>query len=473
MTVTPLPQPTEVENKPIPCREYGPIPVDPSSVLGPDGRLALVPGVLNKYVRADFKDNELRLSAKGVTGLIPLTDRLTIQVRPRFPLRNLTHMVSVCGYVPTFLPALREYTSTDQWTEWLLDVMADALLAAFDTIALNGLLRTYRRRTENGSYPHGRINTTASMLQYASRGINHRVEYSWFERTIDNAPNRCLKSAVALLHGRYVHAERHGGVRERVARLGEAMRVLEHVTLEELRPFSLDDPQVRGTVPLPESRAYYRPALELAVAILTRRGISLDAHTGNVSVPTLLVKTEDLFEEFVRLSLTEEMADHPNLSVLDGNKEPGRAVLYEDMADEERAALFPSHEVPSANASTPDANPDVVFRLDDGSHPVIADVKYTEVKDYADRSEVEQVMLYAVRYRSPVALTIHPRRAGAKKGLHIVGRIGSIVVGQYRVDLGAEDLEAEMKEMATRISDLVASQTPSPSAASPGFLSPA
>lgn len=471
MTVTRLARLTEADSKPIPCKEYGIIAVDPSDVLGPDGRLALVPGVLNKYVSADFKDNELRLLAKGFAGLIPLTDRLTIQVRPRFPLRNLTHMVSVCGYVPTALPALREYNSTDQWDDWLLDVMSDALLAAFGVITLNGLLRTYDRRTETGSYPHGRINITASMLRYASRGINHKAEYSWFERTIDNAPNRCLKSAVAFLHGRYVHAEREAGVRERVAGLGEAMRVLDHVTLEEPRPFSLDDPQVRGTMPLPESRAYYRPALELAVAILTRRGVSLDAMTGTVSLPTLLVKTEDLFEEFVRISLAEAMADHPNLSVLDGNKDPGRTVLYEELTDAERAA-FPSHELPSAKASTPDANPDVVFRLDDGSHPVIAEVKYTEVKDYADRAEVEQVVVYAVRYRSPVALTIHPRRGGAKKGLHIVGRIGSIVVGQYRVDLGAEDMEAEMEEMATQISDLIASQTPSPSPSSLGLLSP-
>lgn len=472
MTVTPLVRPAEPDREPIPCKEYGLIDVDPSDVLGPDGRLALAPGVLNKYVRADFdKDNQVRLMAKGVTGLIPLTDRLTIQVRPRFPLRNLTHMVSVCGYAPTVLPALREYKSTDQWADWLLDVMADALLAAFDTITLNGLLRTYRRRIETGSYPHGRINTTASMLRYAARAVNHRAEYSWFERTIDNAPNRCLKSAIATLHGRYVRAERHGGVRERVARLGEAMRVLEGVTLEA-RPFSLDDPQVRGTLPLPESRSYYRPALELAVAILTRRGISLDARTGTVSMPSLLVKTEDLFEEFVRLSLTEALADHPNLTVLDGNKDPGLLPLYEDMSEAERAA-FPDHEVPSANANTPDANPDVVFRLDDGSHPVIADAKYTVVKEYAERSEVEQVMLYAVRYRSPIALTIHPRRGGAKKGLHIVGRIGSIVVGQYRVDLGAEDLETEMDEMAAGISDLIASQTASPSPASQEPLSPA
>jgi 5-methylcytosine-specific restriction enzyme subunit McrC len=455
---------------PIPCKEYGRIEVETIEVLGPDGRLALSPGVLNKYVRADFKDNQLRLTAQGVTGLIPLTDRLTIQVHPRFPLKNLTHMVSVCGYAPTALPALREYLPTGEWSDWLLDVMADALLTAFDRITLNGLLRTYRRRTEEGSYPHGRINVTATIVRHAARGIDHRAQYSWFERTIDNPPNQCLKSAIALLHQRYLRVERHSGVRERIARLGEAMRVLRDVTLTA-RPQSLDDPQVRGTAPMPESRAYYRPALELAVAILTGRGVSLDSDAGTMSMPSLLVKTDDLFEEFVRLSLRDGLTDHPNLSVLDGNQDPGRLALYEEISAEEREA-FPDHHLPIVKGKSPDANPDVVFRLDDGTHPVVADVKYTEVREFADRSEVEQVVLYAVRYRSPIAMTIHPRRAAAKGGLQIVGRIGSIVVAQYRVDLGADDLEAEMRVMADRISELIASQSQSPRSSLPAPGSP-
>lgn len=471
MTLFPLMRPTAPDREVIPAKEYGLIDVAPADVLGSDGRLILTPGVLNKYVKADFKDNGLRLTARGVTGLIPLTDRLTVQVRPRFPLHNLTHMVSVCGYTPTVLPALlRDYKATDQFSDWMLDVMADALLVAFDTIRLNGLLRTYHRRTDDGSYPHGRINTTATILRHASRGINHRAEYSWFERTIDNAPNRCLKSAAAALHRRYLHAERRSGVRERVARLGEVLRVLQDVTPES-RPFSLDDPVVRGTIPLPETRAYYQPALELAVAVLTPNGISLDAPTGPVRMQSLLVKTEDLFEEFVRLSLQKSLSNLPDVAVLDGNKDPGRLPLYEGVSDSERE-LLPAHEVPTVKGRAPEVNPDVVFRLEDGTHPLVADVKYTEVKDFADRSEVEQVVLYGVRYRSPVAITIHPRYGGAKKGLHVAGRIGSILVAQYRVDLGAEDLEAEMDEMAVRISELIVSRTPSPSRAS-GLLFPA
>lgn len=459
MTIAPMDRLTEPDRVVVPCKEYGPIDVSPEDVIGPDGRLLLVRGVLNRYVEADFVDGGLRLSVKGFSGLIPLTDHIAIQVRPRFPLRNLTHMVAVCGYVPTMLSALRDYQATDRWSDWLFDVMADGLLSTLDTISVNGLLRTYQRRTEAGSYPHGRINATMSMLKYASRGVNHKAEYSWFERTVDNAPNRCLKSAVASLHGRYVNAPREKGVRERIARLAEAMRLLQDVTLEA-RPFSLEDPQLRGNMPLPETRAYYGPALELARAILTRRGISLDADKGGVIMPTLLVKTENLFEEFVRVSLQEALSDHPALSVLDGNQEPGKARLYEALTDIEKATLPGHEEPPVPGGREPDANPDIVFRRDDGTHPLIADVKYSNVKGYADRSEVEQVVLYGHRYRSPVAMTIHPRRADSRKGLYVAGRIGSTVVAQYRVDLGASNLEAEMAEMAERISALIASQAP-------------
>ncbi|MER5631551.1 McrC family protein [Streptomyces nitrosporeus] len=458
MTAAPPNQLTELNRVVIPCNEYGPINVAPEDVLGPDGRLALLPQVLNKYVKADFENEGLRLSAKGTSGLIPLTDRIALQVRPRFPLRNLTHMVAVCGYVPTMLPALRDYQLTDQWSDWLLDVMADGLLAAMDTVSLNGLLRTYHCRAGSGSYPHGRINTTATMLRYAARGINHKAEFSWFERTADNAPNRCLKSAISFLLSRYSRMPRQKGVRQRIARLAESMRVLQDVKLEA-RPFNLNDPQVRGAVPLPETRAYYQPAIELAVAILTGRGINLDAHSGDVSMPTLLVKTEDLFEEFIRVSLQKALSDHTTLSVLDGNKKPGKVKLYENLPEAEKGTL-PAHKEPPVSGREPEANPDIVFRLDDGTHPLVADVKYSNVKGYAARSEVEQIVLYGHRYRSPIAMTIHPRRTDANKGLYIAGRIGSTIIAQYRVDLGTDDLENEMQEMADRISDLIASQTP-------------
>lgn len=452
MTVSPLPSPLS-ERRLVTCREYGQInDVAPHEVLGPEGRLSLAPGVLGHYVKADFKNNQMRLSALGVTGLVPLTDRIALQVTPRFPLRNLTQMVTACGYIPTALNALREYRQTDDWNHWLLDVMADGLLAGLDTIRANGLLRTYVRRTEVSSYPHGRIDMTATMLRLAARGIRHQAQYSWFERTVDNAPNRCLKSAVLTLHTTYVDGERRHGTQTRISRLGDAMRVLADVTTET-RPHSLDDAEVRGSRPLPATRAYYRPVLDLAVAILSGRGISLDPSKVGVSLPSLLVKTEDLFEEYVRLSLQRILSSDTRITVLDGNKDPGRLPLYEEVPEIRRDSL-PAYISTFGMGPLAHAQPDLVFRATDGSHPLVAEVKYTAVSGDAERSEMEQAMVYAVRYGSPIAMTVHPKRANTTKGLHLSGRIGSLLVMHYRVDLGATDLQAEMLEMAQVITAL-------------------
>ena len=462
---------TEVEI--VRCREYEPIEIDSSKILDAQGRLALAGGVLGRYVRADFKDHRLRLSSMGVTGLIPLTDRVMIQVRPRFPLRNLTHMVTACGYEPAVLSALRDYSPSDYWADWLRDVLADALLASIDTIRQQGFLRVYVRRSDTSAFPHGRVNTTATATRIASRGINHRVDHSWFERTIDNAPNRLLKAALLRLHDRYRYAPRHRGLRTRISRIAEAIRLFREVeTDRHLR--SLNDAQVRGTKPLPTPRGYYRPALGLAEAILTGRGVNLDPSaparvraagvpftvdpgiSTDVTLPTLLVKTEDLFEEFVRRSLQASFAGSPDIAILDGNKSEGRLPLYVPHTADDLTGL-PTHEIVTVSGQEPHAEPDIVCRRPDGSCPLVADVKYTNVENLADRSEVEQVVLYGIRYQSPIVMTIHPKRDGAERGLHVAGRIGPLLVTQYRVDLSNSDLDAEMNLLANDLRGLLAS----------------
>lgn len=450
--MTDAPAPTVLNRwRVISCREYGPVPVDLGDVLGPDGRLRLAPGVLDHYVSADFQDGRVRLLAKGVSGLVPLTDGIAIQVRPRFPLSNLTRMVTACGYTPVAISALREYQATEDQADWLLDVLTESLLAGMRSVVAGGLLRTYVRRTEASSFPHGRIDTSATM-RLAARGLTHRVQYSWFERTVDNPPNRCLKSAVAVLHARLLRAPHRRGVRDKVERLAGLMHLLSEVTLEP-RPTSLEDPEVRGLRPLPEPRSYYRPVLDLAVAVLNRTGISLDRSEGTVSLPSLLVKTEDLFEDFVRLSLQSEFAGDADIRVLDGNLAgQGRLPLYRRAVVGSGPDAVPGAPV-TGDPST--AEPDVVFRRSDGTYPLVADVKYHQVRRDAERADVEQVGLYGVRYRSPVVMTVHPAHQASAKGLHVSGWIGPMLVANYRVDLGAEDLEAEMAEMAQRVSELL------------------
>lgn len=434
------------------CKEYAEIPVSPADLLGADGALRVAEGVLNRYVDVDFADGRLRVRARGVSGVFALTDEVSVQVRPRFPLTNLTHMVSVCGYVPTALPAMRTYQATEHWEDWMLDVVTDAFLVAVEEIEERGLLRTYRRRVDGSSYPHGRIEMGATINRYGSRGIDHKAVYSWFEKTADNPANRCVRAAAMHLHRAHAARQLVSGARERISRLGNALRLLDEVADDHRRGF-LDDALVRGAGELPDARSYYRPALDLAVAALSGHGLDLDADSGSMSVGSLLIKTEDLFEEFVRLSLQRALQNSPGLSVLDGNLEPGRRRLYEKVADEKAVLLPPHSEVLGAS---PNATPDVLFVDGDGAFPLVADVKYTNVTRHAERSELEQVMTYGVRYRSPVVLTIHPRRHNADGGLVVSGTIGDVLVAQYRVDLAADDLDAEMVAMAQSLEALIA-----------------
>lgn len=444
------------ERRLVQCKEYGEINVSAEDVLHHDGTLRISEGVLNHYVTTDFKNGTLRVRALGISGIFQLTDEVSVQVQPRFPLSNLTHMVSVCGYVPTALPAMRTYRSTDKLEDWALDVITDAFLIAIDTIDELGLLRTYHRRTDGSSYPHGRIEMCATVNRYAARGIDHKATYSWFEKTADNPPNHCLRAAALQLHGKHRSRQLAPGVRERISRLGNALHLLDDVSEVPLQSF-LDDSLVRGSADLPQARAYYRPALDLAVATLRGHGLDLDAQSGLLSVGSLLIKTEDLFEDFVRLSLQRSLADHPGLAVLDGNVKPGKRSLYEKVPEHIVRSLPEHSHVGGGNGKEPEVNPDVLFESSaDGSFPLVADVKYTNVSTHADRSEVEQVMLYGVRYGSPIVVTIHPRRQNAAGGLIVSGKIGGILVTQYRVNLAAEDLDAEMDAMAQALSDLAA-----------------
>lgn len=434
------------------CEEYADIEVMPEEVMAPNGQLRILAEALKHYVTTDFKDGRLRVRSRGVSGLFALTEEITVQVRPRFPLTNLTHMVSVCGYVPTVLASMRPYRTADRWEDWMLDVVSDAFLIAMETVEERGLLRIYERRTGKSSFPHGRIQVGETINNYESRGIVHKVVYSWFEKSADNPANRCLRAAALRLHDQYSEKSPEKGTRDKISRLGNVLRLLEEASDDQKRSF-VNDFLIRGEEQLPESREYYRPALNLAIVALNQRGLDLDTDGGSVSLGSLLVKSEDLFEDFVRLSLQRALAEHPELQVLDGNVEPGKRNLYENVA-EELSMLLPPHEV--VRGKIPDATPDVLFENTAGSFPLVADVKYTNVTRYADRAELEQALVYGVRYRSPVVVTIHPRKQHSAKGLVVSGRIGDIIVAQYRVDLAADDLDAEMEAMAVSLVELIA-----------------
>jgi len=107
------------------------------------------------------------------------------------------------------------------------------------------------------------------------------------------------------------------------------------------------------------------------------------------------------------------------------------------------------------------AQPDIVFRALNGSIPLIAEVKNTihgknaESEDVLpERGEVEQAVTYALRYGLDFTLLVHPWIRGTK-GLVYVGRVRTIDVYDYRLDLSSNDTtEDALAGMATALANL-------------------
>lgn len=451
----PLPETVVVKE----CVEYEHIDIDPALWLG-SGHEAIFNSELGgkDVLRVNFTKGRLRLQATSFVGVIPINDRLILRVKPRVPLSNLTRMVVETGHEVLALSAFREYASRGTADEWAMDLYADALLDYVDEVLDQGMLRTYVRCEDEGHLPHGRMDLGRTVHRFAARGTPNKAAYSWHERTVDTSANRCIKAAMEAIHAHLVKSrvQPRKGDRAKLARLAGQFLAFQEVGDDPDFRF-LDDRQVLGIDQLPDPRAYYRPVLDLSVLILRGAGIALELGGDDVQIGSLLIDTNELFENFVRVSLAKYARRQGwPADVLNGNTD-GRVDLY-DIPDPLPAPLgIPLEALSSRERGK--AQPDIVLRALDGAVPLIAEVKNTPSSDDAlpARDHVEQAVTYALRYGLDFTLLIHPWSKGAK-GLVYIGRVRSIDVYDYRLDLssdeGIDDALADMSAVVAGLAGL-------------------
>lgn len=418
-------------------REYDPVDVPLSDLLNAKGRLRLNPDVESKgYFTVQLTKGAVRLQARGYVGLIPLNDRVVIDVKPRVPVGNLGHLLRVSGYVPSSLGAERPYATDPAWNESLVDLFAGWLAARVDVIASEGLLLLYKQREEATSFPRGRVLAGATLTQLRSRGIRHQAVSSWFARTADNPANRCLKYAIWFLAGRLATlGSRTASRRQLLQRLGALYELFASVPLDHSLSF-LSDPLVTGARAVPSLRPYYRPALDLAMAIVRRYAVDVEVTHRGVDLPSMVLDMDSIFEAYLRNTLQAEAARAGwRVAVLDGNT-AGKKPLFDDP--------------PSENAT-----PDIVFRTAEHRWPLVIEVKNVPVNGNSNRVAIEQAITYAAAYRCNRVVLAHPRARNQDKArLRLQGRIGDLAVYQYVFDLEAADLLVEESKFADSMFDL-------------------
>lgn len=445
----------------IDCYEYGTIDVDPGLWLQ-QGREVNFNAELNgrDVLRVNLSKRVLQLQATSFVGVIPLNNHIVVRVHPRVPLANLTRMVVETGHDLLPLSAFRDYSGRGTADNWTLDLYADALLDQLDSVIDHGLWRSYEQFEGEGHFPRGRIDMRRTIQRFAARGIPNKAAFAWHERVTDNAPNRCIKAAMEVVHAHLIkhRSKPRKGDRTKLNRLAGHLGWFDEVSDDPGLGF-LDDPQVMGHAPLPDPRSYYRPALDLSRQIVLGVGIALEPGGSDVHMRSLLIDTNKLFENFVRVSLSKQAVKRGwPATVLDGNTNTASVPLYVVPAELPAPLGEPLDALAAREPGR--AQPDVILSAVDGRAMLVAEVKNTvhgmkgEIDNLPQRSEVEQAVTYALRFDLKVALLIHPWLRGTK-GLVYVGRIHDIDVYDYRLDLATDSLiDSAITDMTDAVGSL-------------------
>lgn len=392
-----------------------------------DGKLDIYPHVEEKgLLFLQFRRSMLTLAAGPYVGLIPLTPAITIDVRPKLPIGNFARVLdSARGSLTSITGVDRLYLAENLASNSVLEFLAANLLDALKPVQEHGLLKDYIRISEMTSSPRGRINPSGTMARAWSRGQKHRVEAQFFEQTSNTAINRILKSALRMLLARMKLSGKNG--RQLVSLVNRAYYEMPS-SIGEMGPADFEHAKsALVSRLLPDSRAYYSRALEIALLIISNRGISLQEHGIDVSLETFIVNFETMFEDYL-LRVLEEKADPTAHRVRSGNAS-GKKPLFDDRKD-------------------PPAQPDIVITSLATGKKLIAEVKY---KEKPTREDYNQAITYAVSYRSDRVILVHQNKPGAATGLRRIGTMNGIVLDSYAFDLSKADLGSEEDAFAVEL----------------------
>lgn len=422
----------------------------PLEFLLKDGILQVFPEIL-KHDIFEFRFNSKKgfvFKAGRYIGIIPINDSVTIDVKPRVPLRNLERILVKSGSSLKALSGFSQwFDSHDESFDSLLDFLCDSLISSVKKIQHFGLYKEYRQKKELSFHPKGKINLLKYSQQEDFGRSPSKIDCFWYERTIDNALNRCVLAALESLAKKYARIASQRGVLSRLRQINIAANVFSGVTLD---PYSLylKDKLVEYPVEIPSLRKYYTEALGVSKAILGNKGISFSNVGSEFSLSSLIIDMGEVFEGYVRNSLisTVQVLD---LVIVDGNLGEeaggGRRQLFDD-------------DGKNRLGRNVDATPDIlVLKTVDGERKpnIVIDAKYKIASPSAGRSEINQVVTYATLYQVDTALIVMPYHKGTKPGINYLGRVGGVSVFQYNFDLAADIMEEEERKWADSVIALV------------------
>ena len=421
----------------IPVVEHGVVDIPPDTIFA-GGKLELYPDVQGRdLLRVSLAKDAIRIQASGYIGVLPLNDRVAIDIATRVPVASLEQIVATSEQQAALsLPFERNFGTGGPQLDAFLPALVRRYCELVQQVTEEGLLRSYELGRDESALPRGRIHPLASALRTSLKQRPVAV-YDYFSRTLDNPPNRCIVTGLQNLTRWLATAE--GADPRLFGELAKAQDALGAISARQDERFD-SYKLLLASQSVARSRPSFGDALEMAVFLCSGEGLRF-RDTDGVTLSSILLRMDDVFEAYVRNVLRRRLAEP--LTVLDGNLDPpvgGASTLFSQPGDDGKNTR---------------ATPDVLIRQD-GQDACVLDVKYKPCEGKCDRADLNQLLAYTVAYECRAAILAYPAVEGQPTGLFLIGHVRDTNVFRAVIQLGNPNLDAEEKRFSDCIAEALA-----------------
>lgn len=364
----------------------------------------------------------INLRTLGLIGYLPLTREIVLNLRPKFPLKNLWRMLAIADEnYDRVLPVLRAYErSSDTAPHQLL---ARGFCHYLKLILDMGIARGYYREPYTGFYkPRVAIGQTLS--RHLSRGDHLTITGDVFTFSANLAVNGLLKSGCLAFLRRLARDSKWDEERKLLL---EALNALQRVAPARMR---VGDEALSEDAPK-WLRDYYHGALSIYSLLLGHSHVGFGYEAQGNKMPSFLFSLDAIFESYIRNTFRTGL-ESAKIAVLDGNNPNHSGKLFVD----------------TTQYST---KPDLIFRKKK-TIVGLGEVKYKpEIKE-GDRY---QVISHVLAANCKTGVWISPASAGQPSRLDFVGTISTgAKFYHYQLDISG-DLDVESNSMVEEITALL------------------
>ena len=322
----------------------------------------------SKVVTVEVAEKELVIEARDVVGIVNLTPNATLQIDPKIGWGEILEMFLDVGERRRSLEyrgiPIREFLADDIGLEDIFVVVALNYLDSLDAIFRHGFIRSFKRRRSRGLQGRGRIDIEQSLKNFdfpngvpKHEFVEKEVEYSI---PVNDIIYNAGVELERLFHF-YSNSDSTKSYTRIFSRLERAINRLrqrgitgESATLGDISKVNINE--------LPRQRHYYADALQISKTVLSSTiGQPLDEGREELLME-YIIGMESLFEEYVALSLDEELERL--------QQDPSVGGLTNLSIEKKSYQLFDSSDL------TFSSQPDHVVLTNDGSTEAVLDSKY-------------------------------------------------------------------------------------------------